>query len=66
MQSNLPLFPRMKQSPSRFFNSPFWYSSVCSSAMFMKPSKQVKIPVEVVYKYYNTKNKINNKLLEPL
>ena len=39
-----PLFPRMKQSPYLFFSCPSTYSSVCSIAMFMNPSKHANIP----------------------
>ena len=41
---NSPLFPRMKQSPYLFFNCPSTYSSVCSIAMFINPSKHANIP----------------------
>ena len=30
-----PLLPRMKASPYFALSTPFWYSSVCSIAMFM-------------------------------
>ena len=42
----VPLFPRMKASPYLFFSWPFTYSSVCSIAMFMYPSRQAKIPAQ--------------------
>ena len=43
-KSILPLFPLIKASPYLFFNCPFTYSSVCSKAIFMYPSKQTKTP----------------------
>jgi hypothetical protein len=43
----LPLLPRMKQSPYRFFKCPSTYSSVCSIAMFMNPSRQARTPLYV-------------------
>lgn len=41
---NVPLFPLIKQSPYLFFSCPLTYSSVCSIAMFIYPSKHAKIP----------------------
>lgn len=38
------LFPLTKQSPYFLFNCPFTYSSVCSSATFIYPSKHVNSP----------------------
>lgn len=38
------LFPRMKASPYRALSSPPTTSSVCSSAMFMYPSRQTSTP----------------------
>lgn len=38
------LFPRINASPYLFFNCPLTYSSVCSSAMFIYPSKQARTP----------------------
>lgn len=43
----LPLFPRIKASPYLFLSCPLTYSSVCSIAMFMYPSKHAKIPVHI-------------------
>lgn len=42
-----PLFPRTNASPYSFVLVPLTYSSVCSSAMFMYPSKQLRTPVSV-------------------
>lgn len=39
------LFPLMKASPYLFLSCPFRYSSLCSSAMFMQPSRQARTPV---------------------
>jgi hypothetical protein len=39
-----PLFPRMKQSPYLCVRTPLLHSSVCSIAMFMKPSRHTRIP----------------------
>lgn len=41
---HLPLFPRIKQSPYRFFKCPSTYSSVCSIAIFINPSRHARIP----------------------
>ena len=42
---NLPLLPRIKQSPYLARNCPsMLYSSVCSIAMFINPSRQARIP----------------------
>jgi len=38
------LFPLTKQSPYFLCNCPFTYSSVCSSATFIYPSKHVRRP----------------------
>ena len=40
-----PLLPRMKASPYLALSCPFTYSSVCSIAMFMKPSRHASTPV---------------------
>ena len=40
-----PLLPRMKASPYLALSWPFTYSSVCSIAMFMKPSRHASTPV---------------------
>ena len=40
-----PLLPRMKASPYLALSCPFTYSSVCSIAMFMKPSRHARTPV---------------------
>ena len=42
----LPLLPRIKQSPYFDFNCPSTYSSVCSIAIFIYPSKQANTPDE--------------------
>ena len=39
-----PLLPRMKASPYLALSCPFTYSSVCSIAMFMKPSRHASTP----------------------
>ena len=40
------LLPLMKQSPYLFLSCPSWlYSSVCSIAMFMYPSRQARTPL---------------------
>lgn len=39
------LFPLMKASPYLCFSCPFTYSSVCSKAMFMYPSRHAKTPL---------------------
>ena len=39
------LLPRMKASPYLALSCPFTYSSVCSIAMFMKPSRHASTPV---------------------
>lgn len=44
---SVPLLPRMKVSPYFFFSWPLTYSSVCSRAMFMYPSKHANLPVPV-------------------
>ena len=41
---HLPLFPRIKASPYLFLSWPLTYSSVCSIAMFIYPSKHARIP----------------------
>lgn len=43
-QDSEPLFPRMKQSPYSFISKPSTHSTVFSSAIFMKPSKQAIVP----------------------
>ena len=43
MQSTL--LPRMKQSPYLAFIRPSTYSSLCSMAMFMNPSRQESMPL---------------------
>jgi len=43
-KKNLPLFPRIKQSPYLALSCPCTYSSVCSMAMFIKLSKQASTP----------------------
>lgn len=45
-KEELPLFPRINASPYLFFNCPFTYSSVCSRAMFIYPSRQARTPEE--------------------
>lgn len=40
----LPLFPRINASPYLFFNCPFTYSSVCSRAIFIYPSRHARTP----------------------
>lgn len=40
----MTLLPRIKQSPSWAFRTPFSYSSVCSMATFKNPSKQARTP----------------------
>ena len=42
-----PLFPLTNASPYRFVITPFTSSSVCSNAMFIKPSRHDRIPVEM-------------------
>ena len=45
---NSPLLPRIKQSPYLFLSCPSTYSSVCSSAKFINPSKQANTPWYVI------------------
>jgi len=40
----ITLFPRMKQSPCFALSCPSTYSSACSIAMFIYPSRHAKIP----------------------
>ena len=42
----------MNASPYLFFNCPLQYSSVCSSAMFMYPSRQVRTPGKLNFNYH--------------
>lgn len=44
-KADAPLFPRTNASPYSFVLTPLTYSSVCSSAMFMYPSRQLSVPV---------------------
>jgi len=41
-----PLLPRMKVSAYLFLSCPSTYSSVCSMAMFMHPSRDTKMPAD--------------------
>ena len=43
-KKSLPLLPRMKQSPYFSLSRPSEYSSVCSIAMFINPSRQANTP----------------------
>ena len=42
------LLPRMKQSPYLALSCPSTYSSVCSIAMFMYPSRQARTPAHYI------------------
>ena len=44
MVQRAPLFPRINASPYLALSWPFTYSSVCSMAMFMKPSRHASTP----------------------
>lgn len=41
------LLPLINASPNLFFSCPLTYSSVCSNAIFMYPSRQASTPVKV-------------------
>jgi hypothetical protein len=59
-RENTPLLPLMKQSPYLFFSCPFTYSSVCSIAMFMKPSSPANTPVNAQQRQHNHTFKRNS------